>query len=535
MAEARADDEVPSFGKYKDAVLLGKGGMGAVYRAHDASLDRFVAIKVLTHRDKKYLERFRREAMVVAKLNHPNVLQIYEIVVPENDESAPYLVTEFIDGQPLDRVLKQGPLSAAQVMAIVRQCADGLGKAHAAAIIHRDIKPANILMNNDGLIKLVDFGIAKELEGKNNLTGATVLGTPYYMSPEQAMGQTIDGRSDLYSLGITAFQLLTGRRPFEGKSKADVMVAQIKQALPSLAALAPNAPAGVVAIVERMCAKTPTERFASCAVLVTAIDALGLGATDASAVSGLVDEATTSDLEPLTDIKMRTGPRVAPPLPVSHLEMTFSGEKPLAPPPAALKTAAPRWNGRAALLLGFAMVGVLLGGLSARWIGGGRADLLSSPARIPEDGWVAAGPGQPSVKWLHIPGNYGNCVFSNEAINRGEERSTALRAEFLVGENIRGRCYFATSLNSIAGGDAARGGQVYQVLYIDGVERSRMYYDPSPDGAVDQLPIQVIEQHGKRLATLSVGRHVVWLWIMRRGERGAPLRLAGGHFSIEKR
>ena len=260
----------PAFGRYRDAVMLGQGGMGAVYRAVDPSLDRYVAIKVLTHREPKYLERFRREAQVLAKIMHPSIIQIYEIVGTDEDANDPYIVMEFFEGKPLDTLLRGGPLPEAQVVSILRQTAEGLRKAHANHVIHRDIKPANIMWSDSGEVKILDFGIAKLRDAKKDLTGNTVLGTPYYMSPEQAMGQPIDARTDIYSLGITAFHLLTGRRPFEAKSKVDVMLAQVKTPLPPI----PASDERVVQVVEKMCAKKAAERYQSCEELVGALDGL---------------------------------------------------------------------------------------------------------------------------------------------------------------------------------------------------------------------------------------------------------------------
>src|SRR5256714_2334971 len=137
----------PSFGRYQDPVMLGSGGMGAVYRALDPSLDRYVAIKVLTDRDPRYVERFRREAQVLARIVHPSIIQIYEIVGSDEDTADPYIVMEYFEGRPLDALLRQGPLAPAQVVSVVRQCAEGLRKAHANHIIHRDIKPGNVMLS----------------------------------------------------------------------------------------------------------------------------------------------------------------------------------------------------------------------------------------------------------------------------------------------------------------------------------------------------------------------------------------------------
>src|SRR5712692_9389058 len=264
----------PVFGRYQDPVILGSGGMGTVYRAVDPSLDRFVAIKVLTQREPKYVERFRREAQVLAKIMHPSIIQIYEIVGSDEDASDPYSVMEYFEGKPLDELLKSlGKVPAPQVMNVLRQTAEGLKKAHANNVIHRDIKPANIMVAENGDVKILDFGIAKLRDAKKDLTGNTVLGTPYYMSPEQAMGQPIDNRTDLYSLGITAFHLLTGKKPFEAKSQVDVMLAQVKTPLPDIHDFV-ECDVRVARIVEKMCAKQPSQRFQNCDELLEALDAL---------------------------------------------------------------------------------------------------------------------------------------------------------------------------------------------------------------------------------------------------------------------
>src|SRR2546425_11883731 len=270
MPESQA---TASFGRYQDPILLGSGGMGAVYRAVDPSLDRYVAIKVLTHRDPRYVERFRREAQVLARIVHPAIIQIYEIVGSDDDTIDPYIVMEYFDGQPLDLLLKQGPLAHLQVISVVRQCADGLRRAHANNIVHRDIKPGNIMMSAAGEVKILDFGVAKLRDAKKDLTGETVLGTPYYMSPEQATGYAIDARSDIHSLGITAFHLLAGRKPFEAKAKVDVMLMQVKAPLPDLTELVP-CDERIAHIVGKMCAKKPAERYQSCDELIADLDAL---------------------------------------------------------------------------------------------------------------------------------------------------------------------------------------------------------------------------------------------------------------------
>ena len=602
MSDAAAQNGA-SFGKYRDAVLLGQGGMGAVYRAYDASLDRFVAIKVLTHKEWKYLERFRREAQVVAKLNHPNIIQIFEIVGSDDDsvENDPYIVMEFFDGQPLDSLLKMGPVPQAQLVNILRQSADGLRKAHGALIIHRDIKPANILVSGEGHVKIVDFGIAKALEAKKDLTGQTVLGTPYYMSPEQAMGQKIDGRTDIYSLGITAYHLLTGKRPFEAKSKVDVMLAQVKQPLPDIRELAPQTHPQLVGLIEKMCAKPPGARFQTCAELVAALDALPAEIKQAQAPSGMPTPVAVSPVTPAASTPLppsaappplppQTGqapgavrkvslaaelppprgdaaPTPAPGGPVMHAPtppparpVAAPGQASRAPTPAPrdplqmtletragqggplgvtlepLGRAAPRTSLKASAPLGpgLALVGgaIVLAALAGFGVAAVTAKKPggdpNGPFRVPDDGWSTAA-GSP-VKRVHLPGNYGNCVFASGEIKRGAEDANALKTDFLVGEPVDARCYFGAPLGK------TEEGEVFQAVFIDGEERSRAYYEPALAPATDEVPLSVTEKQGKRFARLSEGPHSVWLWIMRqRNGETQPVPLAGGAFNVEKR
>src|SRR5207245_1716403 len=232
------------------------------------------------------VDRFRRERHVDVLSGHPAIIQIYELLGSDDDTVDPCIVMEYFDGPPLDVLLKQGPLAPVQVISVVRQCADGLRRAHANNVVHRDIKPGNIMMSAAGEVKILDFGVAKLRDAKKDLTGEAVLGTPYYMSPEQATGYAIDARSDIYSLGITAFHLLTGRKPFEAKNKVDVMLMQVKAPLPDLTQIVP-CDVRIAAIVGKMCAKKPAERYQSCDELIAAIDSLprsiGGGQPDAPA------------------------------------------------------------------------------------------------------------------------------------------------------------------------------------------------------------------------------------------------------------
>ncbi|MBK9376362.1 MAG: serine/threonine protein kinase [Holophagales bacterium] len=220
-------------GKYLIEAELGRGGMGVVYRAHQPSLDRTVAIKLLSSDligDPDGVKRFRLEAKSVARLNHPNITQVYDI---EEEENLIYLVMEYVDGESLDGLITKSVLTESRCLKIVADIADALHFAHEKGIVHRDVKPANVLMTSDGRVKVADFGLAYliDREGGTTRTGFLV-GSPNYMSPEQATGQKIDRRSDIYSLGVVLFRMLTGRVPFVAESSHAVLFMQVGQEPP---------------------------------------------------------------------------------------------------------------------------------------------------------------------------------------------------------------------------------------------------------------------------------------------------------------
>jgi eukaryotic-like serine/threonine-protein kinase len=220
-------------GKYLIEAELGRGGMGVVYRAHQPSLERTVAVKVLSSDligDPDGVRRFRLEARAVARLNHPNIVQVYDI---EEEENLIYLVMEFVDGESLDGLITKSVLTESRCLKIVADIADALHFAHEKGIVHRDVKPANVLMTADGRVKVADFGLAYliDREGGTTRTGFLV-GSPNYMSPEQATGQKIDRRSDIYSLGVVLFRMLTGRVPFVAESSHAVLFMQVGQEPP---------------------------------------------------------------------------------------------------------------------------------------------------------------------------------------------------------------------------------------------------------------------------------------------------------------
>ncbi len=274
----REDRDMHKLDRYRVEGLIGQGAMADVYRAHDPEIGRTVAIKVLKAeyaRDAQLGARFLREARAAGALNHPNIATIYDA---GDFGGASYIAMELIDGEPLDVLLqKQGQLPYKGVLLLARQLADALGYAHRAGIVHRDVKPSNIMVCADGqTAKLLDFGVARVGDGDPASLARTqvgqLLGTPRYMSPEQALGLPVDHRSDLFSLGVVLYEMVTGKIAFPGGSLATlaIQIAQEKVAL--IGELTENCPAGLRAIIDRLLAKTPEQRFADGAALVAALD-----------------------------------------------------------------------------------------------------------------------------------------------------------------------------------------------------------------------------------------------------------------------
>lgn len=259
------------FGRYEIRSKIGEGGMGEVYSAHDIELDRDVAIKLLPNEfvaDDDRRGRFKQEARVVSALNHPNILTIYEI--GENEHGS-FLATEFVEGKTLRLIMKSESLTLPRILKIVEQTANALVAAHAAHIVHRDIKPENIMVRSDAIVKVLDFGLAKPVIELGNVDGnssnktmpGTVMGSARYMSPEQARGHEVDERTDIWSVGVVLYELLTGMPPFDGSSTADTIAAVVYKEPMPLTHILPNAPFELQRILRKALQKDREERYQS--------------------------------------------------------------------------------------------------------------------------------------------------------------------------------------------------------------------------------------------------------------------------------
>ena len=279
--DAPADALPKQLGAYRVLALLGSGGMGRVYRAMDEALDREVAIKTLLPAlaaDTDFVARFTREARAAASLNHPNITQVY---ATGQEGPIPFFAMELIRGRSLDSLCRaSGALEPSRAGAYIRQAALGLRHAAGKGLIHRDVKPSNLMLTDDGVVKITDFGLAKAAGTESGLTATgEVLGSPGYISPEQAQGQPLDQRSDIYSLGATFYQLVTGRLPFQAPTAVAMILKHMNEPLRSPRAVNAGIPFPLAAVIQRMMAKNPGERFQDYDALIDALDrALGANA-----------------------------------------------------------------------------------------------------------------------------------------------------------------------------------------------------------------------------------------------------------------
>lgn len=251
---------------YRIVSVLGKGGMGIVYKAYDTKLDRYVAIKMLnadTYDHARFVERFKREAKNQAKLSHPNIVTVYGFIEYEDLLG---IVMEYVEGESLEKVLqRQGRFNLYDVMYILKQILLGLGYAHSKGFVHRDIKPSNIILNREGIAKIMDFGISKSMFDDKDFTkpGAKI-GTVYYMSPEQIKGGDVTNRSDIYSIGCTAYEMIVGHPPFESDSEYEVMESHLRKTPQKISSILTGIPEEVDKVILKAMEKNPLNRYATC-------------------------------------------------------------------------------------------------------------------------------------------------------------------------------------------------------------------------------------------------------------------------------
>lgn len=320
-----------AFGGYRLEAKIGQGGMGTVYKGRQVSLDRVVAVKILNkalYENREFIKRFEREAKSIAKINHPNIVAVYDFGV---HDGLWYMVNEFVEGHSLSKVISDRlaiPLN--EMVTYMVHCLAGLAHVGQGNIVHRDIKPDNILITKDGTAKIADFGLAKDVSDRSDTTDLTAvglaMGTPAYMSPEQCMGRKLDGRSDQYALGVTAYFGLTGEKPFTGQSSFEIMTKQREHQPPPPKQLNPAIPADISALVMRMMAKDPADRFADAGECGDA----WIEAGTAHGCFGSVRRSGEFDMsmlggppgEPRKSARLRSDPTIPAPVALPEVQMT---------------------------------------------------------------------------------------------------------------------------------------------------------------------------------------------------------------------
>jgi serine/threonine protein kinase len=282
-------------GRYEIKSELGRGGMATVYRAYDPRFEREVAVKVLPpellHADPQFKLRFEREAKIIAQLEHPSIVPVYDV----GDEGGqPYFVMRYMPGGSLSERIKARVLTVEEAIGILEKIAPGMDEAHAKGIVHRDLKPSNILFDGKGAPYISDFGIAKLSQAQaGSVTGSAIIGTPAYMAPEQASGETVDGRSDIYALGIILFEMLTGRQPYEADTPMAVAIKHITEPVPHILDANPGLPPGIETVIQVAMAKSKNDRFPTAVELVNALREVSSGRVEAATIVGTYSNTKT--------------------------------------------------------------------------------------------------------------------------------------------------------------------------------------------------------------------------------------------------
>ena len=325
-----------TIGKYRVVEKVGRGGMGTVYRAVDETLERDVAIKILNSEitEPEVIKRFRTEALTLARLNHPGIAVVHELYQENGDL---FMVMEFVRGQTFQQLSERaGQLPLDQVIALGAQALDALAYAHRLGIVHRDLKPSNLMLSESGVVKIMDFGIAR-IVGSEHLTGdGSMMGTPAYMSPEQVRGDEVDGRADLYSLAVVLYRLLAARLPFEADTAIAFAQKQLNDPPTPLKTMRPDLPAWCEVVLGRALEKSPRDRFQSAEEFKQALmETTGAASINRAAVASFISDATTCTLptpvgvsrEGTAEPKPLTGSRslTAPVEPTTQRTVVISG------------------------------------------------------------------------------------------------------------------------------------------------------------------------------------------------------------------
>lgn len=309
---------------YRISAVIGAGGMGEVYRATDTKLARDVALKILPPdmaSDPDRLARFEREARAVAALNHPNVVTVYSV---EESDNVHFITMELIEGQPLDRLISANGLPTEQIIEIAGAIVEALTAAHQKGIVHRDLKPANVMVTNEGRVKVLDFGLAKDVgaeaadDATLTSTGHTqpgmVMGTPAYMSPEQVAGRPLDHRSDIFSFGVVLHEMATGRRPFVGSSSAELISSILRDTPPSVIDARPELPSDLARVIHHCLEKDPAQRYPSTRILASELRAVAKALGENAEAHGHMENAVHVEHLPVAQGTATTPRSVPPPI-----------------------------------------------------------------------------------------------------------------------------------------------------------------------------------------------------------------------------